>query len=32
MEWKYLQTITKGLSLNDIINHQLIDNINRKIH
>lgn len=28
MEWDYLQAITKGLSLNDLLNKELIDNIN----
>ena len=32
MEWKYLQAITKGLSLNDLLNQKLIDNINENLN
>lgn len=31
MEWEYLQAITKGLSLNDLLNQELIDNINENL-
>ena len=31
MEWKYIQAITKGLSLNDLLNKDLIDNINENL-
>ena len=31
MKWEYLQAITKGLSLNDLLNQELIDNINENL-
>ena len=31
MKWEYLQAITKGLSLNDLLNQDLIDNINENL-
>lgn len=31
MKWEYLQAITKGLSLNDFLNQDLIDNINENL-
>ena len=31
MEWNYLQAITKGLSLNDLLNQDLINNINENL-
>ena len=31
MQWDYIQAITKGLSLNDLLNQDLIDNINENL-
>lgn len=31
MEWEYLQAITKGLSINDLLNQDLISNINENL-